>query len=116
MPHKEDMNRLYHIWAAATEAVGYAQGRHRRDLDSDRPIQHSMVRLLEIVGEAASCISLPFREAHPEIPWSLMVGMRNRMIHAYFNVNLQIVWDTVTESLPPLITCIEPILADAGML
>ena len=116
MPHDPDLIRLCHMWEAAREAIGYAAGRSRQDLASDRPLQHSLVRLLEIIGEAAGTISEHFRAEHPEIPWRAMVGMRNRLVHAYFDVNLDVVWRTVTEELPRLIAQIEPILKTAGLL
>ena len=116
MPPKEDLNRLYHMWEAGREAVGYARGRTRQDLETDRPLTHSLVRCMEIIGEAASKISPEFRNAHPEIEWADMIGMRNRLIHAYFNINLNIVWRTVNEELPRLIAEIEPILKAEGML
>ena len=116
MPHRDDLNRLYHMLEAAREAVGYAQGRRREDLDTDRPLTHSLVRCLEIIGEAAARISQEFRQAHPAFEWADMIGMRNRLIHVYFNINLNIVWRTVTEELPRLITEIEPILEAEGMI
>ncbi len=67
----------------------------------------SLVRCIEVVGEAASQISPAFREAHPNIPWPQIIGMRNRLIHAYFDVDLDRVWDTITDDLPPLIAALE---------
>lgn len=91
MPADADLVRAYHIWDAAREAIDYARGRRREDLDADRPLQHSLVRMLEVIGEAASGTSHPFRKAHPGVPWQQMVGMRNRLIHAYFDINLDVV-------------------------
>lgn len=70
----------------------------------------SLVHLLGIVGEAANCVSADFREQHPHIPWKKMIELRNRLIHGYFDINLDIVWDTVLEDLPPLIAAIEKII------
>jgi uncharacterized protein with HEPN domain len=70
---------------------------------------------LEIVGEAAARVSPEFRESHPEFEWADMIGMRNRLIHVYFDINLNIVWRTVSEELPRLIAQIEPILKAEGM-
>lgn len=116
MPHNQDVDRVYHIWEAATEAVGHARMRTRDDLESDRLLQHALVRLLEIIGEAASRVSTTFREEHPTIPWASMIGMRNRMAHAYFDINLSVVWRTVTDDLPPLIRMLAPILIHEGLL
>lgn len=88
---------------AALEASDHAKGRTRSDLDSDRQLVHSLVRCLEIIGEAASRVTPEFRETHPDIAWVDIIGMRNRLIHAYFDMNLNVVWRTVTEELSPLI-------------
>ena len=69
-----------------------------------------MVRLLEIIGEAAKGITAEFRQEHSELPWKSMVGMRDRLIHGYFDVNLDIVWKTVINDLPPLINKLEKIV------
>ncbi|MBN2377161.1 MAG: DUF86 domain-containing protein [Sedimentisphaerales bacterium] len=107
---KEDGNRLYHMLEAAREAAGYAEGRKRGDLQTDRPLTHSLVRCLEIVGEAASKVTTECRKSLPQIQWEDMIGMRNRLIHAYFDVNLDIVWKTVKDELPPLIAELETII------
>jgi len=104
------------MWEAAQEAVGYARGRTREDLETDRPLTHSLVRCLEIIGEASNRVSPECRKANPRIQWDDMVGMRNRLIHAYFDVDLNIVWRTVNEELPQLIAELEPILAGEGMI
>ena len=71
----------------------------------------SLVRLLEIIGEASRGISEEIRLAHLEIAWKKMTGMRDRLIHGYFDVNLDVVWETVTQDLPPLIAQLEKLLA-----
>jgi uncharacterized protein with HEPN domain len=70
--------------------------------------------LLEIVGEAASRIALEEQARHPEIPWSEIVGLRNRLIHGYDVVDLDILWKILTTDLPPLISALEAILANKG--
>ena len=69
-----------------------------------------MIRLLEIIGEAAAHVSLSTREAHPDIPWHEMIGMRHRLIHEYFRVDLRVVWETVQRDLPQVIALIEPLV------
>jgi uncharacterized protein with HEPN domain len=69
-----------------------------------------LVRLIEIAGEAASQVNKPFRDNHPQIPWKVLVGMRNRLIHAYFDVDLNIVWETVTHDFPALLVEVEKLL------
>jgi uncharacterized protein with HEPN domain len=62
----------------------------------------ALVRLLEIIGEAARRVSVGLRESHPEIPWAEIAGTRDRLIHGYFDVDLDIVWGIVTQDLPAL--------------
>ena len=107
MPDKQDLNRLVHMLEAAKEAVGYTVGRDREDLNSDRQLVHSLVRCLEIIGEAATRVSTQCKSDIAHIQWEDMTGMRNRLIHAYFDINLNIVWRTVKEELPTLIEELE---------
>jgi uncharacterized protein with HEPN domain len=88
---------------AATDAISFTQGRSRGDLARDRMLALSLVKCIEIVGEAASRVSPEIRADHPQIPWQDIIGMRNRLIHAYYDVDLDRVWDTVLEDLPSLI-------------
>lgn len=99
----EDRVRLQHMLDAALEIQQYVRSSTREDLSQDRKLLHSLVRLLEIIGEAANQVSRELRDQVPEIPWVIMVGMRNRLVHAYFSINLNIVWTTSTEDIPPLI-------------
>ena len=102
-----DEIRLRHMLEAAREAVSFARGRARADLETDRQLLLSLVKDIEIVGEAASRITDPTRKELGEIPWASIVAMRNRLIHAYFSINLDIVWKTVQEDLPGLIDQLE---------
>ena len=104
-----DNVRVHHILDAAQEAVSFSEGRCRADLDTDRKLNLSLVRLLEIIGEAARGLSQEFRQEHPDLPWKSMVGIRDRLIHGYFDINFDVVWETVTEDLPPLIAQLEKI-------
>jgi uncharacterized protein with HEPN domain len=107
---EDDSVRIRHIPDAAREAIAFAKNRTRADLDIDRKLNLSLVRLLEIIGEAARGISQEFRDSYPALPWKTMIGMRDRLIHAYFDVNLDVVWQTVTEDLPTLIAQLEKIV------
>ena len=107
---KDDEIRLRHMLDAAREAVSFARGRVRGDLEIDRQLVLSLVKDVEIVGEAAAQITESARTQTPEIPWQGIVAMRNRLVHAYFSINLDIVWQTVQEDLPMLITRLERIL------
>ena len=108
--YRDDEVRLRHMLDAAREAVSFAQGRTRSDLDEDRQLVLALVKDIEIVGEAANQVSEPGRRRVPELPWERIVGMRNRLVHAYFDINLDIVWKTVSEDLPRLISLLEPVI------
>ena len=107
---RDDKVRLHHILDAATEALNMASGRSRDELDTDRMLNLSLVRLLEIIGEAARAISPEYRESHPELPWRSMTGLRDRLAHGYFDVNLDIVWQTIQEDIKPLIEKLQLII------
>lgn len=83
MPRHDTILRLRHMLDHAKEAVTTAQGKTRTDLDTDRLLNLGLVRLLEIIGEAASRVPKEERELYPDIPWSEIVGLRNRLIHGY---------------------------------
>ena len=102
--------RLRHMLDHANEAVAMAHGRKRADLDSDRQLNLSLVRLLEIVGEAATRVPAEERACHPDIPWPEIVGLRNRLIHGYDSVDFDILWQIVSDDLPPLIAALEEAL------
>jgi uncharacterized protein with HEPN domain len=97
---------------AAMEIQQYLQSSKRQDLDSDRKLVHSLVRLLEITGEAAAQVSKDLRDSVSSIPWLVLTGMRNRLIHAYFSINLDVVWSTSTEDIPPLIEELNNLLGE----
>ena len=99
---RDDFIRLRHMLDASQEAISFAEGKRRTDLDHDRMLVLSLVKEIEIIGEAATKVSEDCRREHPEIPWKNIVTMRNRLIHGYFDINLDIVWKTVAEELPPL--------------
>jgi uncharacterized protein with HEPN domain len=101
---RDDSVFIHHIIDAAQKALHFIKNREREDLNRDEMLSISLVHLLEIVGEAANGVSENFREQHTHIPWKKMIGLRNRLIHGYFDINLDIVWDTVMKDLPPLIT------------
>ncbi len=88
---------------AMEAAARFVQGRTRLDLDADQLLEFALVRAVEIVGEAASKVSPERRAQLPMIPWSSIVGMRNRLVHAYFEIDRDILWTTVTLALPPLL-------------
>ncbi len=95
---------------AAKETLSFAEGYTRSDLDTDRKTTVSVVKGVEMVGEAASKVSKECRGRFPQIPWADIVAMRNRLVHVYFDINLDIVWDTIAVDLPQLIAVLEGIL------
>jgi uncharacterized protein with HEPN domain len=99
--------------AYAREAVELMRDRSRADLDIDRALGLAIIRCVEIVGEAASRIPVAIRRRYPKIPWQQLIGMRNRLVHGYDIVDYDIVWSTVAQDLPPLITELEKILSSA---
>jgi uncharacterized protein with HEPN domain len=109
---KSDEVRLRHMLDAARDALGFAAGKSRADLDSDRMLVLSLVKSIEIIGEAASKVTEETRRMHPSLPWLDIIGMRNRLIHAYYDVDLDRVWDTLAAEIPSLIAELESILKD----
>ncbi len=99
----DDANRIHHMIEAAEAARRFIAGRQRTDLENDQMLLFALVRAIEIIGEAASKLSADTQAAAPSVPWSSIVAMRNRLIHAYFDINTAIVWKTVTEELPQLL-------------
>lgn len=93
----------------AREARALAADRTTEDFHRDRTLQLALTYLVQIVGEAASRMSPGTRDALPELPWSEMAGMRNRIVHDYANVSYQIVWNVVQNRLDELITALEKI-------
>ena len=97
---------------ATEDALRYMKGRSRQDLDVDGILKHAVIYCLLVIGEAANQVSAEGQAAHPALPWSLLVGMRNRLVHAYFDVSLDRVWDTITDDLPLLLTELNRALQD----
>lgn len=110
---KDDVIRVRHMLDAAKEALAFAEGKSRKHLTDDRMLTLSLVKSVEIIGEAASTVSQEFRQRYEEIPWRDIVAMRNRLIHVYFDIDLDRVWDTITDDLPSLIKQLESVLAAA---
>jgi uncharacterized protein with HEPN domain len=94
----------------ATEAVSLVRDKARADLDSERMLNLALMRLLEIVGEAANRVPREEREQYPNIPWQEIVSLRNRLIHGYDSVDFDILWTIVTNDLPLLIAALKGIL------
>jgi uncharacterized protein with HEPN domain len=97
---------LQHIREAAQDACAFTQDLTEERFLADKRTQRAVVMSLMMVGEAASKVvdQFPdFAQQHPEVPWRSMRGMRNRIAHGYFDINLQVVWETVRTALPELL-------------
>lgn len=96
----------------AREAVDLARDRVRSDLDSDRMLNLALVRLLEIVGEAANRVPREMQQSALQIPWSEIIGMRHRLIHGYDQVDFDVLWQIVVRDLPQLVPKLEKLLRE----
>ena len=112
MLSEPDRVRLQHMLDAASIAVRAAEGRRREDLDDeDDLLVHGLVRLVTVVGEAANGVGEKARAEISDVPWPEVVNMRHRLVHGYFDINLDILWATVQTSLPDLIKRLERALS-----
>lgn len=113
MPHHDETIRLRHMLDYAREAVKIASGKTVDDLAGSRVTQLALTRAVEIIGEAASRVSGEIRAKYPAIPWDEMIGMRNRLIHGYDSLDIDIISATVLEDLPMLISQLERMIPDS---
>jgi len=102
----EDRSRLHHLTEAATKAIAYSSGKQRSDLNEDELLRLALTKLVEIVGEAAKHVSPATQQSMPNVPWSAAARMRDRLIHHYFDINLDILWQTVTADLPEMLAAL----------
>ncbi|MCK5241842.1 DUF86 domain-containing protein [bacterium] len=95
----------------ALEALEMVCGKKRKDLDNDRKLNLSLVRLLEIIGEAAGRISREDQKQYPDIPWPEVISLRNRLIHGYDQVDFDILWEVLTKDIPVIINPLKKIIS-----
>jgi uncharacterized protein with HEPN domain len=107
----EDRIRLRHMLDAARRAQRFCDGRSLAEFEADEMLLLATVKSVEVIGEASTRVTEGLKAALPDVPWRQIHQMRNRMIHGYDTVNVQIVWDTVQLDLPPLIAVLEAALA-----
>lgn len=105
-----DRIRIQHMIDAATEAMDAAASRTRDDLEEDHIWTLGLIKCIEIIGEAAARVSSETSDAYADIPWPFIVGMRNRLVHVYFDVDLDQVWSTIQTDLPQLTAQLKAIL------
>ncbi len=103
---KKDLNRLEHILDAAKAIQEHIKGKKQSDLDKNRLFLGGVIRELLVIGEAANAISSQAKTQIP-LPWKEVIGMRNQLVHAYFEINHKIIWITVTQDIPRLISQLE---------
>ena len=104
---------LRHMLDHAREAVEMARGKTRRDLDTDRKLNLALVRLLEIVGEAANRLTSAERDRYPGIPWLEIVGLRNRLIHGYLGIDDDTLWSIIRDDVPELLPLLKALKNEA---
>ena len=109
-----DEERLADILDAAGRIRRYVSVGDRSGFDADEVLQNAVLRWIEVIGEAARGIGDQFRGSHPEIPWREMIDMRNRVTHGYFDIDLDVVWNTVARDIPKLEESIRLILNSAA--
>ena len=107
---QRDQAYLLDILIASRKAIEFVSNLTYEDFLASELHQNAVIRPLEIIGEAARKISAETKSKYPQIPWGEMIGMRNRLIHEYLDVDLSTVWDTIQSDLPDLILVIEPLV------
>ena len=114
--HQRLADYIDHMMDAARQACAYVNGLSREDFMQDRRTQQAVILNLVILGEAATKLLAQheaFAGQHPQVPWRSMKGMRNRIAHGYFDINLAVVWDTVQIALPELLAQLPAVRAAA---
>jgi len=106
----DDAIRIRHMIEAAQAAQRFIAGRRREDLDSDAMLLFAVVQAIQIVGEAASRVSSETRSATPSVPWTRIIGMRHRLVHAYADIDHEVIWKTVTSEIPALLPSLIPLV------
>lgn len=103
---------LEDILSFAQNGMKFVDGMSFEEFSADEKTIYAVIRVLEVVGEATKKISDEFKSRHPSLPWRVMAGMRDKLIHDYIGVDLAVVWDTVTKNLPDVVPQIRRLLSD----
>ena len=107
---RRDETYVLDMLLAAQDAQNIVEDISQEQFLTSRLHQLAALKALETIGEAAARLSETFRQLHSRIPWHEIIGMRNRLIHAYFEIDLESVWETIQNDLPPLIQALEPLV------
>jgi len=110
MSRRSEELYLLDMLIAARKALSYVEDVSRTEFDADEILQNAVVRHIPTIGEASRHIGEAMKSAHPEIPWSSIEGMRHRLVHEYFSINEDKVWEVLQNRLRPLIALIEPLV------
>ena len=107
---EKDVVRLQHMLEAAELSLVFCAGRRREELDTYPMLRFALAHAITVIGEAAGKISQPTRDAVPGIRWTSIVGMRNRLVHAYFDIDHDVLWQSIVEQMTPLATALRAAL------
>ncbi len=107
---RRDDALLLDMLVAARKIVRFLQGLTERDFQANELVQSAVIRELQVIGEAARLISPETRAKHNDIDWHAITGMRHRLVHEYFDIRLDVVWETAVEHIPPLVAALERII------
>src|SRR5690349_11313508 len=109
---KDDVVYVGHMLDMAQKATSFVEGVERPAFDADEQLRLALRHVIQIIGEAARRVSPEYRAAHPEIPWKDIVGMRSKIVHDYFEVDENAVWETATQELPGLVAQLKNLIPD----
>lgn len=112
MTQRDDRITLQQMLDHAREAIALVEGRERGVLDTDRIRCLALIRLVEIIGEAANRVSSKYKDGSPQIPWSSIIGLRNRLIHGYDAINHDMLWQILSSDLPLLIQTLDVLMVE----
>ena len=108
---RDDLIYIGHMLDTCRKAISRTEGRTREQFDSDEDIQIILTHLIQVLGEAARQVSPVFQQAHPDIPWSKIIGMRNKVVHNYMSIDLDVVWGVAIVELKPLLVKLEKLVS-----
>lgn len=114
MRRRDYRDYLQDIVDSIKDIEDFTQGMSFEDFSRDKKTINAVIRSLEVIGEATKNVPNSIRERYPSIPWKKMAGMRDKMIHEYFGVDLEILWKTIKKDIPPLKKLIQDVLKDLG--